>query len=258
MRPFALLVALLLTLALNSSVMAGGCVKRMGWSVDVPYMMRDATGQLVGLDVDIARAALRRLDCTLELHEQPFARSLLDLEAGTLDMMPSVFRRPEREQFAHFSAPLYEARKRLYLPAAALPAFRARSLREWLVSGATLGVLPGVSYGPEFTELSREPQLRRQLHTVVNRRSLWQMLDRGRIDDMLADELTAGHELAQLGLLGKVAPAPLVLVGEPSHTIFSKRSTAADFVQRYNLALQEMARTGQLRELLKRYGAATP
>lgn len=232
---------------------AAECVKRMGWNIDVPYMMRNSAGTPVGLDIELAQAVMARLGCRLVLHEQPFARSLLDLESGDLDLLPSVFRRPERERFAWFSAPVYEAHKRLYLRRADLAAFRDRSLRDWLDGGRTLGVLPGVSYGPEYTELQQDPALRRQLHTVVSRRSLWLMLERGRIDGMLADERTGAHELQALGLRNHIGAAPLMVTSEPSHMAFSRQSTTEAFVRRFNAALEAMKADGSYATLLARY-----
>lgn len=230
------------------------CELRMAWSADRPYMMRDAAGQMIGIDFEIALEAMRRLNCRLVLREQPFARSLHSLEAGELDMVAGAFKRPEREAYAWFSAPVYEARKRLYLRRAALKDWRAHSLREWLLGGAHLGVLPGVSYGPEFTALSQDPTLSAQFHTVVHRKNLWLMLQRGRIDGMLADELTAADELRQLGLSDAIASAPLVVASEPTHTAFGKRTITADFVRRYDEAVAAMRREGRIAALFRRYG----
>jgi polar amino acid transport system substrate-binding protein len=230
----------------------------MSWSLDPPYVLRDARGELTGIDIEIARESLQRLGCRLELREQPFARSLHSLELGELDMVPGAFKRPERETYAHFSAPTYKARKRLYLPRRALGGLRARTLRAWLAGGAILGVLPGVSYGPEFNELAGDPKLRQQFRTVVHRRSLWLMLERGRIDGMLADDLTANYELQQLQLHQAIAASPVVVASEPSFTAFSKRTTDEAFVQRYNEALHAMAREGRMNALLKRFGAVEP
>lgn len=233
---------------------AAACVKSMRWSEDAPYTVRASDGRLSGIDVEIAQELMRRLGCELSFKEMPFGRGLRELESGDLDMLTSAFHRPERERYALFSAPVLQARKRLYVRRADLAGFQARSLREWLSSGATLGVLPGVVYGPDYSELQQDPALKARIHTVVNRRSLWLMLDRQRIDGMLVDELTANHELQRLSLQQTVAAAPLVLAGEPSHTAFSKHSTDAAFVARYNAALAAMARDGSLARILARYG----
>ncbi|WP_374434368.1 substrate-binding periplasmic protein [Inhella sp.] len=253
-----LLRLLLLLPALGLCLPAPACVKSLRWSDDAPYSARGADGELQGIDIEINQELMRRLGCRLEFKEMPFGRGLRELEAGSLDMMGSAFRRPERERFAWFSAPVLQARKRLFVRRADLPGFRARNLREWLQGGVTLGVLPGVVYGPEFSELQRDPALQPHIHTVVNRRSLWLMLDRERIDGMLVDELTAGYELRRLALDQRLAPAPLVVESEPSYTAFSKRSTPPEFVARYNEALAAMARDGSLARILTRHGNRPP
>ena len=233
---------------------ASACVKSMRWSEDAPYTVRESDGRLSGIDVEIAQALMHRLGCQLTFKEMPFGRGLRELESGDLDMLTSAFQRPERERFALFSAPVLRARKRLFVRQADLAGFKARTLRDWLLGGATLGVLPGVVYGPEYSELQQDTTLKPRIHTVVNRRSLWLMLDRKRIDGMLVDELTARFELQQLSLQRQIVAAPLVLAGEPSHTAFSKRSTDAAFLARYNAALAAMTRDGSLARILARYG----
>ncbi len=246
---------LLALLALGLGLPALACVKSLRWSDDPPYTARGADGVLYGIDIEINQELMRRLGCRLEFKEMPFGRGLRELETGGLDLMGSAFRRPEREAYAWFSEPVLQARKRLFVRRADLPGFKARSLREWLQGGVTLGVLPGVVYGPEFSTLQQDPALQARIHTVVNRRSLWLMLERGRIDGMLVDELTATYEMRRLALEHKLAAAPLVVESEPSHTAFSKRSTPPEFVARYNEALAAMGREGSLARILARYGS---
>jgi len=253
LKPSLRLLLALLTLGVGLPTLA--CVKSLRWSDDAPYTARGADGALYGIDIEINQELMRRLGCRLEFQEMPFGRGLRELQTGGLDLMGSAFRRPEREAFAWFSTPVLQARKRLFVRRTDLAGFKARSLREWLQGGVTLGVLPGVVYGPEFSALQQDPAMQPHIHTVVNRRSLWLMLERERIDGMLVDELTAGYEMRRLALDERLAAAPLVVESEPSYTAFSKRSTPPEFVARYNEALATMGRDGSLARILARYGS---
>lgn len=243
---------LLLALALADAALA--CSKTMRWSEDPPFTTKRADGLIVGFEIEIAREALHRMGCRLVPVEMLFGRGLKELEAGRLDMAGSAFRRPEREHYAWYAQPVLNSRNRLYVRKDALPGFKARSLREWFEQGHKIGIQAGVHYGPELSEVATEPRFQAQLQHASKRAALWRMLERGRIDGLIVDEGSAANEIRLLRLEAVADAAPLTITREPSHTIFSKRSTELEFVERYNAALGEMAKDGSLKEILARYG----
>lgn len=247
-----LLIALLLGLAPPLSA----CEKSLRWSEDPPYSMRLPDGRIGGLDVELAQELLRRVGCRARLVEMPFARALLELEAGRLDLLPGTFPRPERRVYAHFSQPLLLGRNLLFLRQEALGTLPAGAgLRQLVQQGLRLGVQKGVVYSPEYAELMRDPALSARLYVVPQQPSLWRMLNLGRIDAVIADEFTARHQLAQLGLRERIAASALVVSAEPSAHALSKRSNALDFLNRYDAALRSMVADGSYQALLQRYGA---
>lgn len=233
---------------------AGACTKTMRWSEDPPFTTQRADGLVVGFEIEIAREALRRMGCRLEPVEMLFGRGLKEIEAGRLDMASSAFRRPEREEYAWYAHAVLNSRNRLYVRLDALPGFRARSLREWFEQGHKIGVMAGIHYGPELSEVAANPRFQSQLQHASKRSALWKMLELKRIDGLIVDEGSAANEIRRFHLETVAGAAPLTITSEPSHTIFSKRSTEAAFVERYNAALDEMRRDGSLKEILGRYG----
>jgi polar amino acid transport system substrate-binding protein len=206
------------------------------------------------LEVELARQVLKRLGCETRLLNMPFARALAELEAGRLDILPGAYRRPEREVYAHFSRVLMHSRNLLYTRAAERERVGTRPLTELVAGGFRLGAQIGVVYGPEYAELMREPTLAGRVQKGASRQGLWQMLARGRIDGLIADEATAAYELRQLGLLEQVTSTDKVVSSEVAGSAFSKRSVDAAFVARHDAALQAMQKDGSLAALLARYG----
>lgn len=240
---------------LAGAASAQACVKSLRWNDDAPFSMRDARGEIVGLQIDLARAALERLGCTARLVEMPWARALAELEAGRLDMLTGTFRRPEREAYAHFAGPGLRSPNVLFVRADALERWPQTRLLDLKGRGFRLGAQIGVSYGADYEELARDPAFARDLQKVGKRRALWQLLAMQRIDGVIADEATARYEIRALGLEGKLAGSRMVVSDDPSWTAFSRRSVAADFVARYEQALAEMRKDGSYRAIVERYGA---
>ncbi len=80
---------------------------RVGMSgIQPPLNMRNRSGELIGLDVDLARALADAMEVELVLVEHPFGTLLDELEAGDLDMViSSLTITPARNARVAFAGP---------------------------------------------------------------------------------------------------------------------------------------------------------
>ena len=230
------------------------CELRVRWNPDPPYTMRDAAGRIVGLQAELAELTLERMGCRVVWVELPWARALVELQAGRLDVLPGALRRPEREAYALWAEQHVTVPNRLYVRAARRADFGAATrLREVFKPGLKLGVQIGVVYGPEYAELLAEAGFRAALTQVAARRNLWQMLEIGRVDGVLASDASARWELAQLGLAERIVPTAVVLSSEAAQVMFSKRSVDPALVQRYREAGAALEKDGTLARIAQKY-----
>lgn len=259
MKPSVLAATLLFALAGLARAAGPGCEKTLRWNDDPPFSMRLPSGAIGGVQLDVNIEALQRMGCSVKLREMPFARALVELEHGDLDVLAGAFRRPEREAYAWFSAPVLHSRNMLYLRRGDEARWNFKSLLELRGSPFRLGAQIGVVYGPDYAALMRDADYARGVPKVSNRHALWRMLERNRIDGVIADELTAEFELAGLKLDDRIVKSALVVSDEPAPTAFSKRSSDAAFVERYNATIETMRRDGTLPRIVQRYlGRDTP
>jgi len=135
----------------------------------------------------------------------------------------------------------------------ARPISAATRLQEAWRPGFKLGVQIGVVYGPDDAELLDNAAFRAALTQTAARRSLWQMLDIGRVDGVLASEATARWELGEQGLAARIVPTAIVLSHEPAQIMFSKRSVDASLVQRYREAGEALEKDGTQARIVRRY-----
>lgn len=234
------------------------CELRVRWNPDPPYSMRDGQGRLIGMQIELVERTLERLSCRAVWVELPWARALVELQAGRLDVLPGALRRPEREAYAHWAEQHVAVPNRLYVRADQRAGFgSATRLREVLKPeakpGLRLGVQIGVVYGPEYAELLTEAGFRARLTQTPARANLWQMLEIGRVDGVLASEASARWELAQLGLTGRIVPTDVLLSNEAAQIMFSKHSVDAALVQRYRQAGEALEKDGTLARVVRKY-----
>lgn len=248
-----LLSALLLASGLLSQALIA-CEKTLRWDDDPPFSMQAENGVVVGIDVEINRAALDLLGCRATLRKLPWARALKELEQGRLDILSGAFRRPEREAYAHFSGPvLPPSRNILFMHPRAWQRWPVARLQDLQHGMFRLGAQIGVAYGADYDQLMRDPAFAARVVLTTHRRNLWRMVSRGRIDGVIADEHTGIYEIQQLGLGEQIQPTTVVVSSDAAEVAFSKRSTEPDFVQAYADALRELVVDGTYERIVQRY-----
>jgi polar amino acid transport system substrate-binding protein len=240
-------------LALLAAADCAACTRTVRWFDDPPYSFRQADGQIGGFDADLAREVLRRTGCAIKFVNMPWARALVELESGNLDVLPGTFHSQKRARYAHFSIPIQQTPNVLFLSPAAATKYQPATLAELGGTPFRLGVQIGVSYGEHFEALKATPAFHDNLVPVTLRRNAWRMMQMGRIDGMIADEASAAVELRQLGLEQILLPSNIVVPTDPVMFAFSKASVQPAFVAAFNKQLQDMITSGQYRKLRERY-----
>jgi polar amino acid transport system substrate-binding protein len=244
----------MLAMGLLIAAPSQACTKRLRWVEDPPYTMRLPDGRIGGWSVELAQAVLQRMGCSMTLVELPFARALIELREGRIDMLDGAFALPERQVYAHFSTPVARSRNVVFVRNSDRSRLQGKNLADLHQEGWQFGVQTGVAYGPSYTALEKDPSFIAKRQVVPLRTSLWKMLALGRVDVVLADELTARHELGIAKLADRITATDLVISDAAASMAFSKRTTDLAFVQRFNAAFEAMQADGSYDRLRQRYG----
>ena len=251
--PVRAAAAVLLAAAALVGGAAAACTKTVRWELQPPYGVVRQNGERAGYYIDVAREALARMGCRAELVEMPWPRGLKELEEGRLDLMPGTLRNRERGRYAHFSRGINLSPNLLFLSAAAARRISLRSLGDLRDTELKVAIETGAYYSAEYAALLTDPRFAARLHPVPDRQRAWRMLESGRIDGVISDQasaLVAGLPLQPVA--DEVRPV-LVLSSAPARVAFSRRSTDAAFVARFDAAIDAMIADGSLLRLRERY-----
>lgn len=238
---------LCLVLALLPGALASACELRMAWKNDPPYQQEDGYGNMTGLEIEIARAALTKAGCKLRFVELPFARAMVELEGGSIDLVSGVLPIPERERYARFSAPGTLSRNIVFLRSDLAPGQGVATMDELRASDLRVGVERGVAYRAKLEALLARPGAPKRVEESTSLEGLLYMLQKHRIDAFVADEYSATSLARQLRLTARATD--IVINDEPSVFAFSRRSVDAAVVERFNAALDALKRDGSLKRL---------
>lgn len=236
-----------------SAASAADCIKTVRWYDDAPYAFKGADGEVQGFSSDLIREALVRMGCTARFVEMPWARALMELEAGRLDILPGALKTPERERFAYFSRPTNRSPNVLFVSKAAVDQYRLKNLADMVGTDFRLGAQIGVSYGPEYVALQNNPAFVERLVPVTQRRSAWKMVEAGRLDGMIADEVSGLVELQQLGISPGVVKTKVIVSSDAAMVALSRQSLKRDFADAFDRSLNSMLADGRYKQLWERY-----
>jgi polar amino acid transport system substrate-binding protein len=247
------LSACLILCALLLAGRASSCELRMAWKHDPPYQYEDAQQQLTGLEIEVARAALARLECRLVPVELPFARALAELEAGHVDIVPGVLPRPGRERYAHFSRPGVRTRNLVFLRSSLEPGRRVATLDALQASDLRVGLERGAAYRDLLQARLARPGTERRLEEATSLDALLRMLQMQRVDAIVADEYSTPYAARQLGLGTAIQASPIVIDEDAPVFAFSRLSVPPATVERFDVALEALRRDGSLKRLESRF-----
>lgn len=243
-----------LILAATVEAQAEPCSLSVGWE---PYGTRiyvDAEGAVTGSDIELMRTLAEEIGCSITFKPLPWPRHLLELKAGLVDVATSVRWNAERADFGWFSDVYRLDEMALYVLRGTVGNHRLSGLASLPEAGFKLGVIGGYYYGPQFEALMANPAFARQVEIASDYATNIRKLIHGRIDGVLADDVTAAMEAAKtLGVWERIERYPLTIPGNASQLLFSKKSVAPALVAAVNARLVAMKSDGRLQRIMDKY-----
>lgn len=233
---------------------AAECVMSVRLDEDPPYLMTLPDGRPAGVNVDVVREALRRMGCKADFRTMPFIRALRALRTGELNILPNAFRSPERETFVLYSRTLSRVPNRLFVRTADKDRWAVASLGDVPRLGIRLGLAGWALTSPDFASFARDPAFKAMVTTAPSQDGLLRMLQAGRVDAVILDEVTARWELRRLGFADAAVGTDFITVSAPSYFAFSRATVSAEQARGFDDAVSDMRKDGAMAEILARYG----
>ena len=158
-------------------------ILRVGMSGDQPpFNAKTRTGQIIGIEADLANALAGGMGVRAEFVQMPFGELLGALEAGKLDIVLSqVTMTTERNRRVAFTHPYFVTGKAILTRSEVLS--RAQSSEDLDITGLRISALAG-STSEDFIR-GRLPSAR--LSTTLDSDQAVRLLLSGKVDAMLAD-----------------------------------------------------------------------
>ena len=206
-----------------------------------PYRILEG-GERTGLYVEIFEEIAERLGGEVHYREAPCRRVLRKVQQGEVDVMLGPLETEERAELIEFVAPAFPPERRLFFYLNK----EHRIERYADLYGRAIGVLEGASYFPRFDDdedLLKEPAPRYE--------NLMLMLQKGRVDVVIAPELVGLYAVEKLGL--DIEVSPFFVPGERSYIAVAKNSPVIQYADDIRAALKLIEMEGIHEDLVLKY-----
>lgn len=230
------------------------CSLRVGWEPYGVYSYQDEKGNPTGVDLELMQMLGKEIGCRIIFKQIPWSRHLLELEAGLVDVATSVRKSTERETYGWFSEPYRKTEIALYVRRGESQNYHLPQLAAIGKVDFRLGIVDGYYYGSAFAELMKDPLFAQHIEKVLDYASTLRMLIYGRLDGVLAEDVSVLiHQAKTLGLYEQIEAYPLTIPGDQFYLLFSKKSVDPALVADVNATLARMKADGRLQQLLDKY-----
>ncbi|MDP5238934.1 transporter substrate-binding domain-containing protein [Uliginosibacterium sp. 31-16] len=249
---FRVLILVLLVWPGRGAMAADGVV-RLAALEFAPYI-HDANGQAEGPVVDVVNEAFRRMGKPLRIGFFPVTRSLLMVEAGSVDGFFTVKKTPERERSLRFPRePLLSQDFVFFVRKDSHFRFNGDYAS---IANARIGVVNNMSYGGRFDAARRQgafPHLENS-HALTN---IFRMLLAGHVDAMICSRLVGMQFIQELDPAGRI-----MISGPPSETthsfiVFTRQYDTSALADGFDQAIRGMRQDGTLARLSERASLKT-
>lgn len=221
------------------------CNKTIAWNEDTVIEEHSSLKPRSGQQMDLITAALKQLNCELSVVRMPWARALQELENGRIDMMAGANKTEERQRYAWYSELAFYTRNVVFVRLADKNTLKLSHLSDFTRLNLKIGTQINAVYGAEFTALMANKAFARTIYPNTSRRALWEMLHLGRLDGVVSEVEPALVELRYLNLADEIGHSELEISKQASYFIFSKLSTAENFVRALDQHLIQLNTRGE-------------
>lgn len=210
----------------------------IGWHNYLPYSFFNPQAKRVsGSDIELITSILDEMDCRYSFVRMTWARTLLELKEGNIDMSMYAYFNNERESLYLFSEPYRSETVRIAILKDNRNRWSIESLDDIVKQDILVAVDTHVWAGNAFKKLIEHRHGHQILHVHdINRRI--KMLLEKRVDAIVGDPLTIAIEAKKYNADSEYFLDDYVIFEQPVHFVFNKEKFEPSFIREFNHLLK--------------------
>lgn len=208
-----------------------------------PYLYINEEGQSTGSDIELLRLILDELGCDITIAHFPERRSIYEQKKGNFDVGLGASLNKERLARYHFSSQYRNEVNQFAYHSSDVALFNIKKFQDIITLNKKIALNLAGWYGPEI-EASKTVNNNYIYTDTVTRRL--KMLSFKRVDVVIDDYNVLCSEIARLPEGDLLTINPLIIFETPIYFIFNKDNISQEFVEQFNIVLENMKKDGRL------------
>lgn len=232
---------------------------KVGYRDNPPFKIEDVShnpNKLSGFEIDFIKLIAKDIGCKVTFLEAPWARQLEGVKSGQIDLVASVSKTSQREQYMYFFSSYlrevnflfmtkkntenYQGKIKKFEDILALPHF-------------ILGVTKGNYYGKEFATALQNPKFKAHVKEIKSDNDSILKADKEEITAFLGENIVTFEAVKRLNLKADFDVYPLHIESEKLYFGYSKKSVPFALVKEFNQSQNKLIKNGQLNKIMTHY-----
>lgn len=205
-------------------------------------------GNVVGMDVDIAKIIFDKLNIPVEFKIYPWKRAWKMVEEGQADAVFSLSRKEKREPFVYYPTEDMWVSEYVFFVKTENKKANFSSYDD--AKGLKVGIIAGNSYHDSFFGANLTTEEAPDLETNIKK------LAAGRVDLVICDKTTGLYTAKLLGLQSKVTPYDFIAFSKGYPVAFTKKSTYPNIKEigdKFEAELKKMKESGEYQKIVDKW-----
>ncbi|WP_185964503.1 substrate-binding periplasmic protein [Aliikangiella marina] len=216
------------------------CQLKYGWNQWPPLQYVNNNQEVKGIQIEFVKAIVESLGCELTLVERSWNEVINGIENGDIDFTANASVTTARKSYAYFSLPYRKDLFSIWVKREDKALYSRNTLAEFKQTKVKLGLIKNQYYGPLVESLKSDPSFSQNITLFDTNNALLASFINSEIDAMIEDPFVMAYRKRVEKIDSHLSRVPIDFLGSEVGFMFSKKTTTAEFVNRFNLKMREL------------------
>jgi len=213
-----------------------------------PESQKNKQGGWSGVDMDLTKALLDEAQCSFTVLEVSWARALLMLTSGDIDLVLNVSKTIERDKNYYFIGPVQN--ETIVFATYEHGSAPLNTIADILKLGRPIAIQRNAYYGKEIQHLLQQEDYKESFVHVANNETKLKLLKHGRISGFLEAKRNIIHSIENDSNYQGVWFPDLVIHQNPIYFAFSKNSINEKLILNISDSFDRLTSQGKIKEII--------
>jgi len=228
-----------------------GCQLDVRFEQFSPASQKNKQGSWSGVDLELTKALLNEAQCSFTVLEISWARALIMLNRGDIDLVLNVSKTTERERNYYFIGPVHN--ETIVFVTYEHKTTPLKNIADILKLGRPIAIQRNAYYGKEVEKLLQQADYKESFVHVANNETKLKLLKRGRISGFLEAKRNIIHSIENDSNYKGVWFPDLVIHKNPIYFALSKKSINEALLLNISDSFDRLTSQGKIKEIILKH-----